>query len=127
MHKINRTAVAAMRRWHKYGCPGVVETAALAGAGKINGTDWAEMSACAESFDRLRRENPEIIEAVRGVYMAGSGRGVLKKGEISSRVLHYCTRHYVSEREVWRMLTQACRTFDEYMTLYGEGERKVFD
>ncbi len=115
-----------MRRWHSLGEPGVVEAAELAGQGKIKPSEWVEFAACAECFDRLRRDNPETIEAVREVYMAGSGRGMLKKGEVSARVIHYSIRRYISEREVWRMLTQASAVFDALMTLSGEGERKVF-
>ncbi len=127
MHRINRRAVAAMRKWHRYGCPGVVESAELMRSGAVSGSDWLEMAACAETFDRLGRENPEAVEAVRGVYMAGSSRGGLRKGEISSRVLQYCSRRSVCEREVWRLLAQACRLFDEYMSLSGDGERRVFE
>ncbi len=127
MHKIKSQAIEAMRKWSRHGSPGIVRSAELYQSGEISETDWKEMSACAESVDKLKRENPEIVEVVREVYMAGSSRGRLRKGDISSRVLHYCTHRYTSEREVYRMLTQASRTFDEYITLYGEGERRTFD
>lgn len=106
-------ATEAFRRWARAGCPGMDEIR------RHGGASAGELLACAAVFDALERDTgrrnrpgPEIVEAVRAVYMRDPGRP-LRRSEVTMRARRFAVGHYVSERTVYYWLTIARTMWQE--------------
>jgi uncharacterized protein (UPF0305 family) len=63
-----------------------------------------------------RKGKHDIVQAINEIYFFNSKRD-LKKNEISQRVQHYSSTHFIEERTVWRWLKSARKLCAEYRNL----------
>lgn len=115
-------AVGAFRYWAAQGCPSY-ETAAekivrlhadpaeRERALERAAAKLTDILACEETFRQLEAQGKRVIcDAIRAVYMVSPRRNPSRK-ELTERVVAFARRTYVTDRQVWRYLAEACVEF----------------
>ncbi len=114
-NNIRDYATAAFAFWGRCGCPSCEEI-------ERRCREWTkaerlDLCACAFTFSLLEKKGEgEICDAVREVYIADLSDKV-RRGDISAKVVKFSMKAYVSERQVYNWLRDACVIFAKYRHL----------
>lgn len=115
MKKVNPAkdyVIAAFRYWARVGCPSYEDVMTrITQHGHDSDAESAKIAdilACVEVFRRLEESGRTVIrDAVCAVYMAEPHVKPTRE-VITARVLQFSREEYVSDRQVWRYLAEAC-------------------